>query len=400
MKMTKINHTMTRRHVSWDYTQRAIYMVTITLKDRTREWLGRLQKSTETNNYSSEKWFLQPSEFGICALKALDVMPQLYPQIDIVEKQLMPDHIHFIVFVKSQLPKPLGALIKGFKAGSTKLWKDLTNIGIDSSLDNNTPISDLHPSWSEGYTDKILFGKMQYYKMIKYLKDNPRRLAEKRKNPFLFQQVSESTISLCNEKMKGKFQVLGNRFLLDFPMIHVQCSRKYFSYRRVLGQNGFKKIVLNFNGESIVEKRTQEFMEILNSVLNSAKQGYVVLNPCISDGEREIAREILKQNLPMIVLKNMGFSRYGKPQGKYFDACAKGKILFLTPIGWPYQTNRKSMTRIDAMVLNRIAQWLAGENDIELNYNGYKIDNINEIAATIINAEYNTAPRMPQHGTN
>ena len=38
----EIKHRMTRRLDGWDYCQRAIYMITITLADRTQEWLGRL----------------------------------------------------------------------------------------------------------------------------------------------------------------------------------------------------------------------------------------------------------------------------------------------------------------------------------------------------------------------
>ena len=42
MVRAEIKHRMTRRLAGWDYCQRAIYMVTITLADRTREWFGRL----------------------------------------------------------------------------------------------------------------------------------------------------------------------------------------------------------------------------------------------------------------------------------------------------------------------------------------------------------------------
>ena len=38
----EIKHRMTRRLTGWNYCQRAIYMITITLADRTREWLGKL----------------------------------------------------------------------------------------------------------------------------------------------------------------------------------------------------------------------------------------------------------------------------------------------------------------------------------------------------------------------
>ena len=49
----EIKHRMTRRLDGWDYCQRAIYMITITLADRTREWLGKLilTENGEARNY-------------------------------------------------------------------------------------------------------------------------------------------------------------------------------------------------------------------------------------------------------------------------------------------------------------------------------------------------------------
>ena len=37
-----VKHRMTRRLAGWDYRQRAIYMITVTLEERRHEWLGRL----------------------------------------------------------------------------------------------------------------------------------------------------------------------------------------------------------------------------------------------------------------------------------------------------------------------------------------------------------------------
>ena len=39
---SEIKHRMTRRLNGWDYCQRAIYSITVTLADRSRPWLGHL----------------------------------------------------------------------------------------------------------------------------------------------------------------------------------------------------------------------------------------------------------------------------------------------------------------------------------------------------------------------
>ena len=87
---------------------------------------------------------------------------------------IMPDHIHMILRINGTLPDNahLGVVIRGFKAGCTKAYRALT--GNDGSL------------FEEGYNDRILTEDGQLDRWKKYISDNPRRLALKRRNPDLF----------------------------------------------------------------------------------------------------------------------------------------------------------------------------------------------------------------------
>ena len=38
------------------------------------------------------------------------------------------------------------------------------------------------------------------------------------------------------------------------------------------------------------------------------------------------------------------------------------------------------MTRLDATAMNRLAQWIAGEGAVEIDYKGMRPDNIDELA--------------------
>ena len=67
-----------------------------------------------------------------------------------------------------------------------------------------------------------------------------------------------------------------------------------------------------------------------------------------------------------------------------FDQTAKGNLLMLAPINWPYIPGEKKMTRIDACILNRIAQWLAGEGAVEIKYRGVEPAHIDRLAAAAI----------------
>ena len=161
--------------------------------------------------------------------------------------------------------------------------------------------------------------------------------------------------------------------------MQVQCSRSIFAYRRVSKPGDGKKIERDGNGEPFVAITTPEFDEKRDEMLAAAKHGAVLVSPCISDGEREIARLAFAAGGNIIALRNMGFSPLYKPGGKLFDKTADGKLLLLAPAAWPYQTAEKPMTRFDACVLNRIAQIIAGDGAAEINYKGMKPNDIDRL---------------------
>ena len=394
---------MTRRLNGWDYTQRAIYSITVTLADRSREWLGHLAKNGEAADAPGTAfgtvsahscagiWRIDPTPYGEAVLEALEEMPRLYPQVRIIERQLMPEHFHFVVFARERLPKPLGALIRGFKAGAAKRWKALAENG--EAPDGTTTFGTVPrhswrgPSWAEGFQDTILFREGQLEAMVAYTRANPDRLAEKRANPGLFRRVARLELPLDGGRIAGRFEAIGNRHLLERPLHQVQCSRRFLAYRRIPKPGGGLKIARDDAGEPIVESAAPEYAERLAAALAAAAHGAVIISPCISDGERQIAREALKRGLPLVTLQNKGFATLQKPSARHFDACAEGRLLMMAPAAWPYTTQEKPMTRFDATALNRICQWLADEDAVEINYHGMTPSNIDKLAEEAVMAE-------------
>lgn len=334
-----------------------------------------------------------------------------HPEIKPLYIQVMPDHVHFIIHVTKPMARPLGQAIAGFKAGSSK-----AAIGKGGL-------------WAEGFQDTILFHEGQLDSMFAYLRDNPRRLAVKQLSPELFRVRNDLCLTLPRQdsgnrelplsahdrplqaqdrqyqaqggtlcsvlgagapSFKAHFSAIGNLFLLDAPnIVQVQCSRAYFAYKRVaktrngrfehMTEAGGRKIARDAAGVPIVEKATPEFEEKRDELLAAAKHGAVLISPCISDGEREIARLAFAASLPVIALRNMGFSPLYKPGGKLFDKTANGKFLLLAPAAWPYSTSEKPMTRFDACALNRIAQLIAGDGAAVINYKGMQPKDIDRL---------------------
>jgi len=298
-----------------------------------------------------------------------------HPEAKPLFMQVMPDHVHFILQITRPLAKPLGNLVGGFKAGSSK-----AAIGRPGL-------------WAEGFQDTILFHEGQLDSMFRYLRDNPRRLAVKRLLPDLFKVRRNLAIPLFPSRPVpgaeapglGFFSAVGNHFLLDAPVrLQVQCSRSIFAYRRVAKAGGGRKIERDAHGAPVAAFSAPEFEEKRDSLLAAARHGAVLVSPCISDGEREIARLAFAAGASVVALKNMGFPPLSKPQGRLFDLAADGRLLLLAPAAWPYQTAEKPMTRLDACVLNRIAQLLAGPGAAEISYKGIKPSDIDRLVAAAV----------------
>ena len=400
-------HSMLRRCKGWDYRQPCIYQITLVLADRRSQALGSLtlpqnlklplQAQDRPPQAASQPHGSVPAAeaagaMALAAASAIALTPageavkrefwalgEHHPEIKPLEIAVMPDHIHFIIRVLRPMAKPLGNAIGGFKAGSSK-----AAIGTGGL-------------WAEGFQDTILFHEGQLEAMFNYLRDNARRLAVKRLFPDLFrvrrnlklplqaqnqppQAQNQSHGSVPKVEAFGYFSAIGNHFLLESPnLLQVQCSRSYLAYRRVPKPGGGSKIARDEKGEPIIEKTTPEFEEKRDMLLAAAKHGAVLISPCISDGEREIARLAFASGARVIALRNMGFSPLYKPGGKLFDQTSNGKLLLLAPAAWPYQTAEKPMTRFDACALNRIAQLIAGDGAAEINYKGMKPTDIDRL---------------------
>ena len=413
-----IIHHMGRRCRDWDYGGRAIYMITINLKERGRPVMAEWPRASP----ETAKIYMPLTPLGEKVLSCWRRIPEFWLMVELLECQVMPDHFHGLLFVKGALlsssgrPKTLGDVVRGFKTGCREV------------------------GWEEGYVDNILFREGQLKRMADYIRDNPRRLAEKRANPRLFRHVADLTIDLpvsgqaqnrpvsgqaqnraiseqvqkraarpeqlqlfpeldlrqsgngpmsasaemprfCaspeTAKFKAHFSAIGNAALLRWPVIlQVQCSRSDFRYQRVRLATGGWKILRNAAGEPLVEYASPAFEAKCEDALRCAKNGAALISPCISHGEREIARRAHLAGMRVIALCNKGFSKFEKPNGALFDQCAKGNLLMLAPAAWPYVPGEKPPTRESSLVLNRIAQLIAGEGRAEIKYNGMVLKDI------------------------
>ena len=302
------------REKGWDYRGRAIYHFTLPV-ERRYPLFGTLEgKSAETA-------FVRLNSFGQRVCQMLSGLAQFYKEkgytLKVLAQMVMPDHVHLVIQVLEPLPQSIGAVVRGFKSGCTKVYKEeyycssenATGVHGDVLVHFARIFADRGSIWQQDaayYHERILHAPGQLHRMIVYVKDNPRRIWLKRHNPDLFRMHRDTV--LCGLS----FTSLGNHFLLQWPDRQlVEMSRSADS--------------------ASIEKRLQE-------VLAAAHNGTVTYTAAISDGEQLIARTVRQQGFPLVVLLADGFptagsphERFYKPGGVYFEACSKGGLLLLEP---------------------------------------------------------------------
>ena len=91
-------------------------------------------------------------------------------------------------------------------------------------------------------------------------------------------------------------------------------------------------------------------------LLSMARNGAVLVSPCISPGEKLIMRAAFEERLPLIVLQENGFTDLARPHGQRMEACASGQLLLLAP--WEHHNERLAIRRDQCMALNEMARMI------------------------------------------
>ena len=302
-----------------------------------------------------------PTDLGSAISHDLSEIHQRRPYVRLLAKQLMPDHIHVLLYVTDDCSVSIKEIARGMRQG----WRQMaTTVRIDPQMPSaeeykqmpkggtQMPSAEEYKQMPKGVTQmpkggtqmpsaeeykqmpkggtqmpkggtqmpdtgthqllfetpffRTLAHKGQLDAMIQYIHDNPRRAMLKQQNPDLFTLRRDTRVGeLC-------FTSLGNLFLLDYPEKQpIICSR-------------------TLSEQQITAQQTD--------ALYQAEKGCITVTAAISPGERQIAKAIRKAGFPLIILLKDGFpkagdphEKYYKPGGVYFEACAAGRLLLLEP---------------------------------------------------------------------
>lgn len=319
--------SMLRRCVGHDYTGRQIYMITMVTEGR-RPLFGQVVGRSEAQEGSPREPRIVLSELGQRVADEWWATSLHHPEIEVIALQMMPDHLHGILFVREKMEKPLGMALRGFKQSCNRHYRELVPYVALPTQQTKQDRSGEDRShgllFARGYNDKLLLRSGQLDTWLHYLTDNPRRLLMKREHPDLFRVQR-------NVQAAGfTFSAIGNRFLLDRPFrLQVQCSR------------------------SLTEK---EIAAKVQECLSAARQGAVLVSPAISPGEKAVMRTAFDAGLPLVYLQENGFTDLAKPGGSRMEACARGQLLIFAPL--EHHNEQLTIRRGQCLALNDIARRL------------------------------------------
>ncbi|MDE5869699.1 MAG: hypothetical protein K2H18_05660 [Muribaculaceae bacterium] len=293
---------------------------------------------------------LTPTELGKVIYEQLEKWENENPQIKILRRVVMPDHIHFEVYVRQRLPAHLGSLIAVFKKNCSQAWADsvelksssnelkaasvelsaasnelkagsvvLRSKSIDSAVEGRKVIGVFKP----GFNDKIAFKRGAKDAFYNYIADNPRRYLIKKLMPeYFYHKVMI--------KIEGKnYGLYGNITLLDEPCkAWVKISRKKVN-------------------TPDLEKRIRNWEETIRC-------GGVLVSPFINPEEKIYRDKAIENGAGLIIIVDYLFSERRKPYKELFNLCGEGRLLIVS--SEKYSSPQQKITYPEAQVLNGIAE--------------------------------------------
>lgn len=252
---------------------------------------------------------IQRSQLGKIIAKNIALFPNLSPRLQIMQYIIMPDHVHLLLRVTDTLEYHLGNYIGMFKVRTGKDYEALTGVKA--------------PVFEEDFYDCILYPGRDLNSVFKYIKDNPRRLAERRTHPDFFRRVNNLIID-------GKHcQAYGNMQLLNNP---------------------FKDQVVVHRAESTQQRQINR-----QHWLYTASNGGILVSPFISAEEKKIRDDAESQNGRFILITTEHFGERYKPSAHNFDLCTAGRLLIISAAPALGTTATSALSRGHCLTLNSLA---------------------------------------------
>ena len=363
-----VGHSQHRRAGWQPYGGKGLYMVTLCTEGR-QPCFGHLEGDIRARRASAAFPHIVLSELGRAVLEEeLPKMHRFYPQVELWQVAVMPDHLHLLIRVREPLPKGkhLGHIISGFKGGCSRAWWALlqaqsSGAGLAASMGTAVdtagtavaaptaaapaatapaaataavpaasaavpcaavpcaavpsaaapsaaaPSAAGPPLFEPGYHDRIIKRPGMLENIQRYMADNPLRALMRRQLPHLLERRLHLRIG------SRDYAAFGALFLLKRAE-----KEQVFFHRRD-------------KATGLATELTEDYRQERERLLSEAREGVVLVSPAVSTPEKLVVDTALSDGLPVIHLQKEPIAQYWKPERSRFEACARGTLLILYP---------------------------------------------------------------------
>ena len=377
--MAKRKPTHRKHHRLHDYKSRCIYHITLVVSDRV-PLFGRMVGATVDDAR------VEHTELGFAISEEIQALPAQCAkkgrQVKVLAKVVMPEHIHFVLFVVKPMDVKLQLVLRGFKQGCNKrlrFWLDkareMAEVGnlnlpngssqltLTTGLPNgSTPqapttagsqqglpsgiaaflrmlmncsssrILREHALFEEDFDETRLRKQGQLKNMIAYVHNNPR-------HRWLKQHKPEWLCVTRGIVIAGRsYDAIGNVNLLGLPRHQVHCRYKWE------------------RDHDLESRRNHQ-----NECVIKARQNYALVSPFVSPHEAAVRDFCLEEGHSVIVLHNNGFTDFSQCPGGLYDYCVMGQVLVLVPSDWAHDDRKGVCSRQECVTLNGYAEEICNE---------------------------------------
>ena len=129
--------SMQRRCVDNDYTARRMYMITMVTEGR-KPLFGKVVGRSEAVEPSAEVPHIELSPLGESISNIWQTISDHHPEIKVIALQMMPDHLHAILFVRKKMEKPLGKQLLGVKQACNQVFREVMSAELVAVAQQHT----------------------------------------------------------------------------------------------------------------------------------------------------------------------------------------------------------------------------------------------------------------------
>ena len=261
-------------------------------------------------------------------------LPKKYPELELDDFVLMPNHFHAIVRIRfrpTNKDQHLGFLMGRFKGGTGYLYGNLRRAGEVEDIGEHL--------WQFDYWDKIVTGEDQLAAIRQYIRENPRNWSRDR-----FGAVTQYS--------------LGNLELLRGPRIAFVASQSFWANDlkpRLIWQAARAKA----HHTDTCETANQEGRPV--SERGASAPESPIISTFTSAQEREALRRALAKGRRVIQVIPQGIPPENELQPALLAACRNGRALLLSPQPPGSRLNKKVATWCNEYVLRHADEIWAGD---------------------------------------